>query len=49
MLLSFSVAKELGMTVTRLWQEATLEELLAWSCYFDYLNAQQQKAMRSRR
>lgn len=49
MLLSFSVAKELGMTVTRLWQEATVEELLGWSCYFEYLNDQQQRAMRARR
>jgi hypothetical protein len=46
LLLQFSVAKELGMTLARLRQEMTLEELLGWSCYFQISNEQQQKAMR---
>jgi hypothetical protein len=46
MLLSFGVAKELGMTVTRLWAEVTPEELIGWSCYFSYLNEQQEAAMK---
>lgn len=45
MLLSFAVAKELGMTVSRLWAETTPEELLGWSAYFGYLNDEQEKAM----
>jgi hypothetical protein len=49
MLLSFAVAKELGMTVTRLWNEATVEELIGWSAYFGYLNDEQEKAMKRAR
>jgi hypothetical protein len=49
LLLSFAVAKELGMTLTRLWAEVTPEELLGWSAYFGYLNDQQEKAMRRAR
>ena len=37
------------MTVTRLWAEVTQEELMGWSCYFSYLNDQQEKAMKSAR
>lgn len=44
-LLSLGVAKELGYTLTKLWSEATTEEILLWSVYFDYLNGQQQKAL----
>jgi hypothetical protein len=49
MLLSFAIAKELGMTVTRLWNEATVEELIGWSAYFGYLNDEQEKAMKRAR
>ena len=49
LLLSFAVAKELGMTLTRLWAEVTPEELLGWSAYFGYLNAQQENAMKRAR
>lgn len=49
LLLSFAVAKELGMTLTRLWAEVTPEELLGWSAYFGYLNDQQEKAMKRAR
>lgn len=45
MMLCFGVAKELGMTVSRLWQEATREEILGWSVYFQIINEEQQKAM----
>ena len=49
LLLSFAVAKELGMTLTRLWAEVTPEELMGWSAYFGYLNDQQEKAMKRAR
>jgi len=49
LLLSFAVAKELGMTLTRLWAEVTPEELLGWSAYFGHLNDQQEKAMKRAR
>ena len=40
------VAKELGMTLRRLLDAVTEEELLLWSAYFSYLNAEQDKAMK---
>ena len=40
------VAKELGMTYQRLMAEVTPEELLLWSGYFGYLNAEQDKSMK---
>jgi len=40
------VAKELGMTLHRLLNEVTEEELLLWSAYFGYLNDEQDKAMK---
>ena len=40
------VAKELGYTLTKLWNEATEEEILMWSLYFGYLNEQQDKALK---
>ena len=46
------VAKELGMSLRRLQEEVTEEELLLWSAYFGYLNEKQEKALskaRSRR
>jgi hypothetical protein len=43
------VAKELGYTLTRLWEEVTPEELQLWSCYFAYLNEEQEKAIKSAR
>ena len=46
LLLQFAVAKELGMTLTRLRQEMTLEELLGWSAYFEYVNDKQKRAMK---
>jgi len=49
MLLCFSVAKELGMTVTRLLQEATEHELVAWSVYFSIQAEKQDQAMRRAR
>jgi hypothetical protein len=44
--LSLAVAKELGYTLQRLWEEVTEEELLLWSLYFGYLNDRQEEAMR---
>ena len=43
------VAKELGYTLRRLLEEATEEEILLWSAYFGYLNAEQEKAMKKAR
>ena len=45
-MLSFGVAKELGMTVQQLHDNITLEELLGWSCYFSIVNRQQDQAMK---
>lgn len=45
-LLIFGVAKELGMTVRRLLEEATEEELILWSAYFGIVNEDQEKAMK---
>ena len=44
-MLLFGVAKELGMTVTRLMAETTRDEILGWSAYFAILNEDQEKAM----
>lgn len=44
-MLSYGVAKELGMTVQQLHANITQEELLGWSCYFNILNKQQEEAM----
>ena len=40
------VAKELGMSLRRLQEEVTEEELLLWSAYFGHLNEQQEKSLR---
>jgi hypothetical protein len=48
-MLCFGVAKELGMTVSRLRAEVTPEELMAWSAYVSILNQQQEEAMRKAR
>ena len=34
------------MTLHRLWNEVSEDELLLWSLYFGYLNKQQDKAMK---
>ncbi len=43
------VAKELGYTLTRLWSEATPEEIFLWSAYFGHMNDEQEKAMKKAR
>ena len=40
------MAKELGYTLAKLWNEATEEEIVMWSLYFGYLNEEQDKAMK---
>ena len=40
-MLSFGVAKELGMTVQQLHDNVTPEELVGWSCYFSVINRRQ--------
>jgi len=37
------------MTLNRLWNEVTEEELIVWSLYYGYLNAEQEKAMKKAR
>ena len=49
MMLSFGVAKELGMTVQQLYQNITLRELLAWSASFSIINQEQEEAMKKAR
>jgi len=49
MMLSFGVAKELGMTVQQLYQNITLNELLGWSAYFFIVNKDQEDAMKKAR
>ena len=49
MMLSFGVAKELGMTVQQLYQNITLNELLGWSAYFSIVNKDQEDAMKKAR
>ncbi len=40
------VAKELGYTLYRLWNEVSEDEILLWSLYFGYLNEEQDKALK---
>ena len=49
LLLCMGVAKELGMSLRRLQEEVTEEELLLWSAYFGHLNAEQEKTMKRAR
>lgn len=46
MMLSFGVAKELGMTVQQLHANVTAEELIGWSAYFGIINRRQDQAMK---
>ena len=48
-MLCMGVAKELGMSLRRLTEEVTEEELLLWSAYFGHLNAEQEKTMKKAR
>lgn len=48
-MLSFGLAKELGMTVQQLHENITVEELIGWSAYFSIINKEQEKAMKRRR
>ena len=43
------MAKELGYTLAKLWNETTEEEIILWSLYFGYLNEEQDKAMKKAR
>ena len=44
-MLSFGVAKELGMTIQQLHENITMEELLGWSAYFSIMNKEQEEAI----
>ena len=48
-MLSFGVARELGMTVQQLHANVTPEELMGWSAYFSIINKQQEEAMEKAR
>ncbi len=48
-MLQLGVAKELGMSLAKLNQEVTPEELILWSCYFFIQNEEQEKAMKRHR
>jgi len=42
MILQFSVAKELGKSLAEI-RAMTLDEIIAWSCYFQIMNEEQEK------
>ena len=46
LLAELHVAKELGMTLTRLRSEITYEELWLWITYFGLMNDQQEERMK---
>ena len=52
-MLAFSVAKELGVTLSTLFESMTFEELLGWSAYFGVVakiqKEERDKAARTRR
>jgi len=48
MMLQFSIAKELGMSLTQV-RQMTLEEVLGWSAYFQVLNEDQEKEIEKAR
>ena len=43
MRLQFAVAKELGKTLKEV-RNMTTEEIIGWSCYFEIINEEQEKA-----
>ena len=47
-MLQFSIAKELGMSLTQV-RQMTLEEVLGWSAYFQVLNEDQEKEIEKAR
>lgn len=49
MMLSYGVAKELGMTLQQLHDNVTPTELLGWSCYFSIINKQQEATLKKSR
>jgi hypothetical protein len=48
-MLQLGIAKELSMSLAKLNQEITPEELIIWSLYFEIQNENQEKAMKRRR
>ena len=43
MMLQFGVAKELGKSLGEI-RDMTLDEIIGWSCYFQIINEEQEKA-----
>ena len=39
----FSLAKELGMTVSQLSNDLTMEELIGWSAYFAFKHEEEER------
>ena len=49
LIVEMSIAKELGMTLTRLRSEITYAELQLWVLFFNHQNELQEKAMQKAR
>ncbi len=43
MMLQFGVAKELGKSLGEV-RDMTIDEIIGWSCYFQIINEEQEKA-----
>jgi len=43
MMLQFGVAKELGKSLGEI-RDMTIDEIIGWSCYFQIINEEQEKA-----
>ena len=43
MMLQFGVAKELGKSLAEV-RNMTVDEIIGWSCYFQIINEEQEKA-----
>ena len=43
MMLQFGVAKELGKSLAEV-RDMTVDEIIGWSCYFQIINEEQEKA-----
>ena len=47
-MLQFGIAKELGKSLVEI-RQMTIEEIIAWSAYFQILNEDQEEEMRKNR
>jgi len=44
-MLQFGVAKELGKSLAEV-RDMTIDEIIGWSCYFQIINEEQEKALK---